>query len=168
MAHEGWSVSPIQSRYLVPSCAPPEWRLATFVPSQSLDVRTSWRYFSTLCKFNLENKSKTSQHLGVTEWRARRDARRQPWNCPYELHSCCPIYVTQRTPVSWHLPRERLMGCLNGSMMSQVLGGVNLPSSWYCVRGQPPSTGGQDHTHTLTKTIFLGVTCGWVAEWCLK
>ncbi len=52
------------------------------------------------CKFNLEKESKTSQYLGVTEWRAGQDARRQPWNCPYEIRSCCPIYVTQWTPIS--------------------------------------------------------------------
>ena len=39
------------------------------------------------------------------------------------------------------------MECLNGRMMLQALGGVNLPCGWYHVRGQLPSTGGQDHTH---------------------
>ncbi len=37
-------------------------------------------------------------------------------------------------------------------MMLQVLGGVNLPCGWYCIRGQLPSTGGQDHTPTHTHT----------------
>jgi hypothetical protein len=43
------------------------------------------------------------------------------------------------------------MGCLKGSMTSQALGGVNPPCGWYRVRGQPPSTGGGDHTHTHTQ-----------------
>ncbi len=42
------------------------------------------------------------------------------------------------------------MGCLKGSMTLQALGGVNSPCGWYRVRGQPPSTGGRDHTHTHT------------------
>ena len=32
-------------------------------------------------------------------------------------------------------------------MTLQALGGVNLPCGWYRIRGQPPSTGGQVHTH---------------------
>jgi hypothetical protein len=42
------------------------------------------------------------------------------------------------------------MGCLSGSMTLQALREVNLPFGWYRVRGQLPSTGGQDHTHTHT------------------
>jgi hypothetical protein len=44
------------------------------------------------------------------------------------------------------------MGCLKGSMTMQALGGVSSPCGWYCVRGQIPSTGGQDHTHTYLST----------------
>ncbi len=42
-------------------------------------------------------------------------------------------------------------------MTLQVLGGVNLPCSWYRVRGQLPSTGGQEHTHThaLVNTTYV-------------
>jgi hypothetical protein len=46
------------------------------------------------------------------------------------------------------------MGCLKWSMMSQALGGVNSPCSWYRVRGQLPSTGGRDHTHTHMHTLL--------------
>jgi hypothetical protein len=31
-----------------------------------------------------------------------------------------------------------------------VGGGVNLPCGWYRIRGQLPSTGGRDHTHSHT------------------
>ncbi len=33
------------------------------------------------------------QHLSVTEWCARQDTRRQPWNLLNKICSCCPIYV---------------------------------------------------------------------------
>jgi hypothetical protein len=36
---------------------------------------------------------------------------------------------------------------VRGGMTLQALGGVNLPCGWYRVRGQPPTTGGQVHTH---------------------
>ncbi len=36
----------------------------------------------------------------------------------------------------------------DGGMTLQALGGVNSPCGWYCVRGQLPSTRGQEHTHT--------------------
>ncbi len=49
------------------------------------------------------------------------------------------------------LPMGKLTCGVQGGMTSQALGGVNSPCSWYCVRGQPPSTGGQ--VHTLTHTI---------------
>jgi hypothetical protein len=39
-------------------------------------------------------------------------------------------------------------GVSDGGMTLQALGGVNLPCGWYRVRGQLPSTGGQEHTHT--------------------
>ncbi len=45
------------------------------------------------------------------------------------------------------------MVCLSGTMMLQGLGGVILPCSWYRIRGQLPSIGGQDHTHTHTHRI---------------
>jgi hypothetical protein len=47
------------------------------------------------------------------------------------------------------------MGCLTGVQCCRHWGGVNLPCSWYRVRGQLPSTGGQEHTHnthTLSTT----------------
>jgi hypothetical protein len=62
----------------------------------------------------------------------------QPWIRPYENCRCCPIYVTQRTPVSLHLPRERLIGCLKGSMTSQALGGVNFLAVGTASEGSPP------------------------------
>ncbi len=41
-------------------------------------------------------------------------------------------------------------------MTLQALGGVDLPCGQYSVRGQPPSTGGQTHTHSdiLDQTAF--------------
>jgi hypothetical protein len=45
-------------------------------------------------------------------------------------------------------------------MTLQVLGGVNSPCGWYRVRGQSPSTGGQDHTHTHTLTHYLQLCVG--------
>ncbi len=40
------------------------------------------------------------------------------------------------------------MGCLTGVWRCRHWGGVNSPCGWYRVRGQLPSTGGQEHTHT--------------------
>ncbi len=37
----------------------------------------------------------------------------------------------------------------DGGMTLQALGGVNSPCDWYRVRGQPLTTGGQEHTHIL-------------------
>ncbi len=65
-----------------------------------------------------------------------------------QFRSHCPIYVTQRHLSVYILPRGELMCGVQGGMTSQALGGVNLPCSWYRVRGQPPSTGGQVHTLT--------------------
>jgi hypothetical protein len=39
--------------------------------------------------------------------------------------------------------------------MLQAFGGVNLSCGWYHIRGQPPSTGGQVHTHTHTHVTHL-------------
>ncbi len=39
-------------------------------------------------------------------------------------------------------------GVSDGGMMLQALVGVNSPCGWYRVRGQLPSTGGREHTHT--------------------
>ncbi len=36
----------------------------------------------------------------------------------------------------------------DGGMTLQALGGVNSPCDWYRARGQPLTTGGQEHTHT--------------------
>jgi hypothetical protein len=36
----------------------------------------------------------------------------------------------------------------------QALGGVNSPCNWYRVRGQPLTTGGQEHTHTHRQSHF--------------
>jgi hypothetical protein len=36
---------------------------------------------------------------------------------------------------------------VQGDIRSQALGGVNLTYSWYRIRGQPPSTRDQVHTH---------------------
>jgi hypothetical protein len=49
------------------------------------------------------------------------------------------------------------MGCLNGSTTLQALGGVNSPCGWYRVRGQLPSTGGQEHTHTHTHILTITI-----------
>ena len=65
-----------------------------------------------------------------------------------QFRSHCPIYVTQRHLSVYILPRGELMCGVQRGMTSQALGGVNLPCSWYRVRGQPPSTGGQVHTLT--------------------
>jgi hypothetical protein len=43
-------------------------------------------------------------------------------------------------------PQGEADGVSDGGMTLQALGGVNLPCSWYRVRGQLPSTGGQEHT----------------------
>ncbi len=45
-------------------------------------------------------------------------------------------------------PQGEADGVSDGGMTLQALGGVNSPCDWYRVRGQPPSTGGQEHTHT--------------------
>jgi hypothetical protein len=49
-------------------------------------------------------------------------------------------------------------GVSDGGMTLQAVGGVNLPCGWYRVRGQLPSTGRQEHTHTHTPLI--DVICG--------
>ncbi len=48
-------------------------------------------------------------------------------------------------------------GVSDGGKAVQALGGVNSPCGWYRVRGQLPSTGGREHTHThlLTLIAFL-------------
>jgi hypothetical protein len=60
---------------------------------------------------------------------------------------------------------------VRGGMTSQALGGVNSPCGWYRVRGQPPTTGGQVHTHTRTHThappCFWHRTCGFLKARCL-
>jgi hypothetical protein len=45
-------------------------------------------------------------------------------------------------------------GVSHGGMMLQALGGVNLPCGWYHVKGQLPSNGGREHTHTHTHTPY--------------
>jgi hypothetical protein len=104
------------------------------------------------CKFNLEKESEASQHLGVTEWHAGRDARRQPWNCPLKFAVAVPSTSTLPNGhlSAKHLPRERLMGCLKGSMTLQALGG-----GWICLAVGTASEGSSPlleveitHTHT--------------------
>jgi hypothetical protein len=55
-----------------------------------------------------------------------------------QICSHCPIYVTQRHPTVYILPRGKLTCGVRGGMTSQALGGVNLPCGWYPIRGQPP------------------------------
>ena len=43
----------------------------------------------------------------------------------------------------------------DGGMTLQALGGVNSPCDWYRVRGQPLTTGGQEHTHTHTYLFYV-------------
>ncbi len=49
-------------------------------------------------------------------------------------------------------PQGEADGVSDGGMTLQALGGVNSPCDWYRIRGQPLSTGGQEHTHTHTHT----------------
>ncbi len=65
-------------------------------------------------------------------------------------HLCYPMDTRQLTS-----PQGEADGVSDGGMMLQALGGVNLPCGWYRVRGQLPSTGGQEHTHTHTHTHIL-------------
>ncbi len=44
-------------------------------------------------------------------------------------------------------PQGEADGVFDGAMTLQALGGVNSPCDRYRVRGQPLSTGGQEHTH---------------------
>ncbi len=58
-------------------------------------------------------------------------------------------------------------GVSDGGMTLQALRGVNLPCSWYRIRGQLPSTGGQEHTHIKEKQfasqdVFLVKSKHWV------
>jgi hypothetical protein len=46
-------------------------------------------------------------------------------------------------------PQGEAHGVSEGGMTLQALGGVNLPCGWYHVRGQLPSTGGQEHTQLM-------------------
>ncbi len=57
-------------------------------------------------------------------------------------------------------PQGEADGVSDGGMTLQALGGVNSPCGWYRVRGQLPSTGGQEHTHTLSFDLF---NCAWSA-----
>jgi hypothetical protein len=50
-------------------------------------------------------------------------------------------------------PQGEADGVSDGDMTLQALGGVNSPCDWYRVRGQPLTTGGQEHTHTHTHTL---------------
>ncbi len=51
-------------------------------------------------------------------------------------------------------PGRGWWGVWKGVWCRRHWGGVNLPCGWYCVRGQPPSTRGQDHTHTHTASLW--------------
>ena len=53
-------------------------------------------------------------------------------------------------------PQGEADGVSDRGMTLQALGGVNLPYGWYRVRGQLPSTGGREHTHTHTQLAALG------------
>ncbi len=73
-----------------------------------------------------------------------------------QICSHCPIYVTQRHLSVYILPaRGKLMCGVQGDMTLEALGGVNSPCSWYRVKGQPPSDGGQVHTHTQTQFLSI-------------
>jgi hypothetical protein len=58
-------------------------------------------------------------------------------------HLCYPTDTRQLTS-----PQGEADEVSEGGMTLQALGGVNSPCGWYRVRGQLPSTGGWEHTHT--------------------
>ncbi len=105
------------------------------------------------CKYNLEKESKTSQHLGVTEWRAGRDARRQPWNSPYEICSCCPSVpstLPNGHPSANIFPGRGWWGVWKGGMTLQALGGWNRLAVGTASEGSPPLLEVEiTHTHTV-------------------
>jgi hypothetical protein len=83
-----------------PELCPTEWRPATFAHLNLRMWESVNRLNHMLASLTLKKKARASRHLGVTEWRTGWDVRRQPRNCTYKICSRCPIYVTQRTPVS--------------------------------------------------------------------
>ncbi len=79
---------------------PTKWRPATFAHLNLWIWEPVNRLTHMLASLTLKKKARVSRHLGVTEWRPGREVRRWPRNCRYKICSCCPIYVTQQTPVS--------------------------------------------------------------------
>jgi hypothetical protein len=77
--------------------------------------------------------------------------------CLYKFAVTVLTVCYPETPVSLHSPQgETDMRSPRGYDVAGALGGVNSPCGWYRVRGQPPSTGGQVHTHTsLQSLLFL-------------
>jgi len=113
---------------LVPELRPPARWLATIAPSQSSDVRivplkpspkfhptspesvsecvmNSYtdcsRHISSGKSERARKASNKETHLGVTERRTRRDARRGPRNRLNEVCSHCPIYYVYLTDTRW-------------------------------------------------------------------
>ncbi len=126
---------------------PTEWRLATFAHLNLWMWEPVNRLNHMLSSLTLKKKARASRHLGVTEWCTGRDVRRQPRNCPYKICSCCPIYITQWTPLANISSGRGWWGVWWGYDIAGI-GGVNLPCGWYRIRGQLPSTGGWQHTHS--------------------
>ncbi len=98
--------------------------------------------------FNLEKESESKPAPRCHRVTCRAGCQKATMEFPLQnsqslSHLCYPIDTRQLTS-----PQGEADGVSDGGMTLQALGGVNSPCGWYRVRGQLPSTGGQEHTHT--------------------
>ncbi len=152
----------MQSRYLVPSCAPPDWRLATFAPSQSLDVRTSRRYLSTLVSLTLKRKqSKPAPRCHRVTCQAgcqKATMELSLWNLQLLSHLRYPTDTRQLTSSQGEADgaseREYDVAGIGGGEFALRL----VPRQ----RAAPLYWRSRSHTHTHTMQPLLPTfTCSW-------
>ncbi len=122
MVHEGRSVFPMQSRYLVPNCAPPSEDqppslISIFGCENPLTAKT------IACKFNLEKESESKPAPRCHRVTRRAGCKKATTGLSLQnlqslSHLCYPTDTRQLTS-----PQGEADGVSDGGMMLQALGG---------------------------------------------
>ncbi len=140
---------------------PTKWRPATFAHLNLWMWEPVNRLNHMLASLTLKKKARASRHLGVTEWLAGRDVRRRPRNCPHEICSRCPIYVTQWTPINFSSGRG-LWGVWRRYDVAGVGGGEFALRLVTRQRAAPFYQRTRTHTHTqATNSLYPSVFFTW-------